>query len=115
MGGFEWGTFRAGAAQFALSLYANVPGDDHALAVYHKFKTAVVAHIRADGFVITTAAIDEWTRTLEEIHRVAAIPPGGMQFVTRHHPVMKERRESNLLTRGFTYRAVQTCLVSKMS
>lgn len=40
---FEWGGFDEGSGQLALALCADVLGDDHAEAVCHEFKTAVVA------------------------------------------------------------------------
>lgn len=47
---FEWGGFDEGSGQLALALCADVLGDDHAEAVCHKFKMAVVACFPLAGF-----------------------------------------------------------------
>ena len=70
---FEWGGFDEGSGQLALALCADVLGDDHAEAVCHKFKPAVVACFPLAGFRITATAIEEWARELEETCRVPTI------------------------------------------
>lgn len=51
---FGWGDHGDATAQLALSLCAGVLGDEHAPAVYHRFKLAVITRIPRPGFRIAS-------------------------------------------------------------
>jgi hypothetical protein len=59
--GLEWGYGGSGPAQLALALLAHHTGDrKRALALYHRFKWAVIAGLDRDRWAMTGDEIDRW-------------------------------------------------------
>lgn len=64
--GFEWGYGGSGPAQLALAILADHLGDDErALALYQRFKRAVVSHFPYAGWTLTSTQIN---------HALASLP-----------------------------------------
>jgi hypothetical protein len=57
--GFEWGYGGSGPAQLALALLADHMGNEQALSLYQRFKSAVVAKLPEPGWSLTSHDITQ--------------------------------------------------------
>jgi hypothetical protein len=77
--GYEWGYGGSGPAQLALALLADhLRDDERALALYQRFKRAVVSHFPFAGWTLTGRQIE---------HALAALPKGDSSWMFTVPPV----------------------------